>query len=898
MSLAAGVRIGPYEVQSALGAGGMGEVWRARDTKLHRDVALKVLPDVFALDPDRLARFQREAQLLASLNHPGIAGIHGFEDSGGLQALVLELVEGPTLADRLTKGPIPLGEAIPIARQIAEALEAAHEHGIVHRDLKPSNIKLRADGAVKVLDFGLAKAFDTASHVSDVSQSPTLTSPAFTGVGVILGTAAYMAPEQARGKPVDKRSDIWAFGVVLYEMLTGARPFKGETVTDVLAAVIERPPDLDRVPARVRPLLRRCLEKDPARRLRDIGDAMALLEETPPAPEPVRQPVRPIPWIAAAVGLALLAGVALWAPWRTAPPPAEPIRTQVYLPEDVDAASRNFTLSPDGRVLAFSAMGTDRIPRVWVRFMESLEVRSLPGTETTQTPPQFFWSPDSKRIAYSAKTTEQTGKLHVVDLTGSPPQHVADTMGPNATGGSWNDDGVIVMGSTNGPLTSVSASGGVPTPITVVDVARKDRRHAFPTFLPDGRHFVYLRTNAVPENSGVYVGSIDAKPEAQDDRRLIATAFGPVYVASVQKGRGHLLILRDGNVLAQEFDEGRLEIVGDPVTVVTPVGAWLSSGFFSASGGVLVYRSSAANQDTRLQWWDRGGTFAATPAQPGGVGAMALSPDGERIALVRPDPTGPTGEISIWDTARGNSARLTAGPGRPDAAVWTPDGLGVVFASNREGPLNLYRKLADGSKEDEALLKSSQDKTPTSISADGRFLLYTQTDPQTKKDVWVLSNPDGSAGDHKAAPFQKGAFDESEARFSPDPGTAALAGPRWVTYTSNESGRNEVYVREFPLNTASGVWLVSKGAGGSNPRWRRDGKELFFAAPDGSVMSVDVTPGATFQHSEPKLLVRVPSGIRPNWDVTPDGQRFLVLVNVQQAAPFTVLQNWQSTLKR
>ncbi len=793
------------------------------------------------------------------------------------------------------RGPIPLAEALAIARQIAEALNAAHDHGVIHRDLKPSNIKLRADGTVKVLDFGLAKALDPASHGSDISQSPTLTSPAFTGVGVILGTAAYMAPEQALGKAVDKRADIWAFGVVVFEMLAGKRPFAGETVTEALASVVKDEPNLEECPARVRRLLRGCLQKNPKDRLHDIADARLLLDDVATEPAPVSVTRRAAPWVVAAI-CALAAGIAVWAPWRTQPPAPDPIRTQVYLPENVDVASRNFTLSPDGRVLAFSAVGSDGIPRVWVRFMDSLEVRSLTGTETTQTPPQFFWSPDSRRIAYSAKGA----KLNAVDLTGSPPQTLSDTTGPSdrptAVGGSWNRDGVLIFGSVNAELMRVSESGGASSPVTAVDTARKETRHAFPTFLPDGRHFLYLRTNAVPENSGVYLGSLDAKPEEQDSRRLLATTFGPVYVPATQRGRGYLLILREGNVLAQPFDEGRLDIVGDPVTLVQQVGSWVASGFFSASSGVLVYRSSAANRDTRLQWWDREGTFASTPEQQVGFSAMSLSPDAERIALVRSDPAGPTAEIWIWDTARGNSTRVTVGSGRAEAPVWTPDGRQIVFAANREGPLNLYRKLATVSKEDEILLKSAQDKTPTSISPDGGFLLYTQTDPQTKKDIWVLSNP-GGPGDRKSTPFQKGDFDESEAQFSPEPERDVPDAPRWVAYTSNESGRNEVYVREFPLNAAGGNWLVSK-AGGTNPRWRRDGKELFFAAPDGNVMSVDITPGATFKASEPRLLVRVPSGIRPNWDVTPDGKRFLVLVNVQQAAPFTVWQNWQAALKR
>jgi Tol biopolymer transport system component len=864
----------------------MGEVYRAHDAKLNREVALKVLPEPFALDPDRLARFKREAQLLASLNHPNIAGIHGFEESDGTQALVLELVEGPTLADRLVRGPIPLAEALAIARQIAEALNAAHDHGVIHRDLKPSNIKLRADGTVKVLDFGLAKALDPASHGSDISQSPTLTSPAFTGVGVILGTAAYMAPEQALGKAVDKRADIWAFGVVVFEMLAGKRPFVGDTVTEALASVVKDEPNLEECPARVRRLLRGCLQKNPKDRLHDIADARLLLDDVTAEATSVSAPRRAAPWAVAAI-FALVAGIALWAPWRRAQPAPEPIRTQVHLPENVDSGGRNFTLSPDGRKLAFSAVGSDGIPRVWVRFMDSLDVRQLPGTETTQTPPPFFWSHDSRFVAYSAAG----GKLKRVDLDGSPPQTLSDTIGPNAPGGAWNSDGVIIFGSGRGPLTRVSESGGTPSAVTALDASRMETRHAFPTFLRDGRHFLYLRTSAVAENSGVYLGSIDAKPEDQNSKLLLATVFAPVYVQSAERGRGSLLIFREGSVLAYSFDEGRMAIVGGPATVVQQVGAWVASAFFSASDRVFVYKSTGASQQARFQWWDRVGLFAGTPEQPISVRALALSPDGKRAAVVRQETGNETGDIWAWDTERGNFARLTFDSRRAAFPVWSPDGNQIVFASSREGSWNLYRKRSAESKEDELLVKSGQDKTPTSMSPDGRLLLYSQADPQTKNDVWILSNAGGGAGDRRATPLLNREFNETEARFSP-----AFSAAPWVAYTSDESGRNEVYVCEISQNAPVAKWRVSQ-AGGTNPRWRADGQELFFAAVDGTIMAVDVTLGGTFQAGRPKALFRVPSGNLPNWDVTPDGKRFLVLVQLDPQAPFTVWQNWQSALK-
>jgi Tol biopolymer transport system component len=884
--------VGRYRLDDRLGEGGMGVVYRAWDTVLERVVALKLMIGDTSVDPAARERFLRYARSAAQLTHKNIVTVHDLGEHQGQPYLAMEFLDGEDLQRRLARAEkASVWRKIDIAIEICHGMEFAHAHGVIHRDLKPANIKLRADGTVKVLDFGLAKALDAPLGPSDVSASPTITSPAFTGVGVILGTAAYMSPEQARGKPVDKRADIWAFGVVLFEMLTGTRPFTGHTVTDVLAAVLERPPDFDRVPASVRPLLRRCLEKDATRRLRDIGDAMAFVDEAPVAGG---GHVRHLRWAVVVAALAAALGAALWAPWRTTPPPQEPVRTQVNLPENVNAAGRNFALSPDGRKLAFSALGPDRVPRVWVRFMDSLEVRPLPGSETTETPPPFFWSPDSRFIAYSAKG-QKVPRVNTVDLTGSPPQTLCDTTGPNLSGGSWNRDGVIIFGSANAGLTRVSASGGATSRVTVLDASRKESRHAFPTFLPDGRHFLYLRTSVqTPENSGVFLGSIDVKPEDQDSRRLVATTISFVYVPSAARSPGYLLIFREGNLSAYAFDEERMAIVGDPVTVQQQVGVYVGSGFFSASHtGVLVYRSSAATQNARVLWYDRQGNLVVLPEQPSGIRALALSPDAARAALVRLDSGSPNGDLWTWDAARFNSTRMTFDPGRAESPVWTPDGLRVIFASTRDGPLNLYRKLANESKQDEVLWKSGEDKTPTSISPDGRFLLYTQTDPRTKKDIWVLSNPNGNPGDRKATPFQRQEFNETEAQFSKEPET----GSRWVAYTSDESGRSEVSVRAFPLNPSGDKWPVSK-AGGSNPRWRGDGKELFFAAPDGGVMSVDITTESTFQASAPRTLFKVPAGLLPNWDVTADGKRFLVLVPQDAPVPFTVLQNWQAALKR
>ena len=869
MALAAGSKLGPYEIIGLLGKGGMGEVYRARDPRLNRDVAIKVSTQEFS------ERFEREAKVVASLNHPNICHLYDV----GPNYLVMELVEGEA-----PKGPMPLEEALRIAQQIVAALEAAHEKGVTHRDLKPANIKVKSDGAVKVLDFGLAKSAPDPGSQETVSMS-------LTESGVVVGTAAYMSPEQAQGKEVDKRSDIWAFGVVFYELLSGQRLFKGDSMADTLVQVMTKTPDWTRIPANVQPLLRRCLERDPHRRLRDIGDSMALLETASTVAPGVEPAPSRRPWLLwggfAAATLAALALAILY--FGQQRPSAEPVRLQIALPEDVNAANRNFALSPDGRKLAFSAAGPDGVARVWVRLMDSPDVRELPGSETTINAPPFFWDPDSRLIAY----TGPGSKLKKVDLLGSPPQTLSDTTGLNAVGGSWNTDNVLIFGSGAAGLTRVSASGGMPSPVTVPDKARGETRHAFPTFLPDNRHFLYLRSSpTVPENSGVYIGSLDVKPEEQDSKLLLATTFGPAYAPSLQRGRGFVLFLREGTLWANSFDEGRMELLGDPVSLVQQVNSNIAAGAFSASlNGVLVYRASAVSLDGRVLFLGRTGTpLSQIPAQPPvGLRAVALSPDEARAALVRQDPANPMNRnIWTWDTKQGSSAQMTFDPGLAESPVWSHEGSRIFYRSNRDGAWNLYRKLANSSKDDEVLVKTPQDKTPTGISRDGSLLLYTQTDPKTKNDVWVLSNPSGIPGEKKA--ILNGEANESDARFSPETGAS---GPRWVAYTSDESGRAEVWVREYPQGSR---WPIST-QGGTNARWRGDGKELFFAALDGSVMAVEVTAGAAFQHSPPMVLSK--PGVFPNWDVAADGKRFLALLRGAGAqAPFTVWQNWRESLPK
>ena len=603
MAILPGAFLGPYEIQSAIGVGGMGEVYCARDAKLGRDVALKVLPEAFAGDPDRMARFQREAKVLASLNHPNIASIYGLEDSGRTHALVMELVEGPTLADRIKSGPIPVDEAVLIAKQIAEGLEYAHERGIVHRDLKPANVKVSRNDAVKILDFGLAKAVEGEAVEIDMANSPTLTRMA-TQAGFIIGTAAYMSPEQAKGKPVDRRADIWAFGCVLYEMLTGKMAFHGDTVTDILAAIVKEEPDWsqlpERTPLRARVLLRRCLQKDPKQRLRDIGDARISLDEIISG-APLEMPAPGelaatsgwraaldwhaiVPWSIACLMVAALAPIAYIQLRKKPLSPAQPVRFEIPLPEKVTMSiTGSYALSPDGSQLAFFATDSDGVFRLWIRSLDSLEAHPLAGSESTVGAP-FFWSPDGRYIAFDAG-----GKLKKIDISGGGTETLCDLPG-FGVGGSWNRDGVILFGQYPGVIMRVSANGGPVTPLTALDPSRNETNHSSPTFLPDGRHFIYLRTSSQPENSGVYIGSLDSKPEQQDSKQLVATPYGLEYVPSSDAQQGELLFVRDGALMAQAFDSGRMELSGDPVPVVRS--RWerqRAGGFFSASAsGVLA----------------------------------------------------------------------------------------------------------------------------------------------------------------------------------------------------------------------------------------------------------------------------------------------------------------------
>jgi Tol biopolymer transport system component len=885
MTLATGTKLGSYEVLSQIGAGGMGEVYQAHDTKLGRDVAIKVLPEAFAHDPERLSRFQREAKILASLNHPNIATIHGLEQSNGTSYLVMELVSGETLQQRIVReGPLPVEEALNICVQVAEALEAAHEKGIIHRDLKPANVKVTPEGKVKVLDFGLAKAFAGDAANDDPSNSPTL-SMAATMHGVILGTAAYMSPEQAKGKPADRRADIWAFGVVLFEMLTGKQLYTGETAAETLASVIKEEPSFERLPtttpSAIRNLLGRCLEKDLRQRLQHIGEARIAIDRARAlSAEPVvTQPKsreRPAWSVAAVLLVALAAGAFTY--FRRAPQDVQTMRFFVSPPETErltltgPTASGAFVgplaVSPDGTRIAIVATSADGKLQLWVRSLDTLTAQALAGTEGAFQP---FWSPDSRFLGYFAG-----GKLKKIEVSGGPPVILCDA--PDPRSGTWNRDGVIVFGPTpTSALQRVSAAGGVPTAVTTL--GQGEIAHVRPFFLPDGRHFLYRATTG-PGGGPIYVGSLDS-PE----RKFLLNADSANAVYS----QGHLLFMRETTLMAQPFDAQRLVLTADAFPVAENIQAFASttpSGVFSASeNGVLVYQTGIGAAGSQLVWFDRTGKEISALGDTAPYSDLELSPDGKRVSVSIQTNLR---DIWVYDVARGLRTRFTFGLADIAASIWSPDANRVVFNSRRKGHYDLYQKASSGASTEEVLLEDNLDKYPTGWSPDGRFILYRSTGTATGDDIFVLP----LFGDRKPVPFIQTTSNENFGQFSPD--------GRWVIYASDESGRKEVYVAPFP--GPGGKWQIST-EGGDYPRWRHDGTEIFYLTSDNNLMAAAVNgKGGSFEVGEVKPLFQrhAITGARYTYAVSADGQRFLVNTRpgVDASASFTVVLNWTAGLKK
>jgi eukaryotic-like serine/threonine-protein kinase len=875
MTSSAGTKLGPYEIVAPLGAGGMGEVYRAKDSKLKREVAIKVLPDMFSRDGERIARFQREAEVLASLNHPHIAAIHNSDELGESRFLVMELVEGETLAQRLARGAMPLDAALRAATQIAEALEAAHDKGVIHRDLKPANIKITPDGKVKVLDFGLAKIGEAPGRDADLSNSPTISSMP----GIILGTAAYMSPEQAKGEEAGRASDVWAFGCVLYEMLSARPVFEGKSAAEILGGVFKQEPDWQRLPAAtpepIKRLLRRCLQKEEKLRIRDMRDVRIDIEDVRSGAYSDGQPGQGksqlrsrLVWVSAVVVAALVGAAIVLAlqPSRTLPE----MRVDITAPPSSSPAS--FAISPDGQKIVYAGV-TETGSRLLLRSLDSVIAKPLTGTEEATFP---FWSPDGRSIGFFAG-----GKLKRVDIDGSSLQILANVS--VGRGGSWNREGVIIFAPAAGttPVLRISATGGEPVPVTRVDPSRP-QIHYFPQFLPDGRHFIYYVPGS-PDVRGVYVGQLDGL----ETRRLFDADASAVYAST-----GQLLFVRQGTLFAQNFDASKLVTSGTPFAVAEQViveGRPSVLALSASAAGPLAYRAgSAASSGMRqLAWIDRSGKeLEKIGPLTTGVNP-AISPDGRQVALRRVVD----GNDDIWllDIGRSVLSRFTFDPANDADALWSPDAGRIVFSSNRKGAYDLYMKSTTGPGNEELLLASTQNKVATDWSPDGRFVVYRSNDSKMSYDIWALPID----GDRKPIPVVQTNFDERDAQFSPD--------GKWIAYQSNESGRFEIYVQPFGV---TGNKLQVSTNGGAQVRWRRDGKELFYIALDGRLMAVPVTLSSNAYGAEAGTPVplfvthiggAVQSPLKHQYVVSPDGQRFLMsTVPEEAAAPITVILNWKA----
>jgi len=881
--------MGSYRLVSRIGTGGMGEVYLARDARLNRDVALKVLPSALATDAEKIRRFEREAQLLASLNHPHIASIYGFEESGGIHALVLELVDGPTLADRIAQGPLPLDDALPVARQVAEAIEAAHEHGIVHRDLKPANIKLRPDGTVKVLDFGIATAMERGASAA-VPSSPSPATPGVTGAGAILGTPSYMSPEQARGKVVGKRSDIWAFGCVLYEMLTGRRPFEGDCAADVLANIVEREPDFDvlppSTPAPVRRLLRRCLEKDSQKRLPDIGVARIEIDEALAGPDAVDSTaIAPAPsraraaltWIVvAALVVASIAGVLVYS--RSPPAPPRPlVRASIPLaaPLDFGVQQPSFTVSPDGTRVVYRTGGGGPLHS---RLLNEAGSSVIAGTEGALIP---FFSPDGRWLAFFVGHT-----LKRVSLAGGAVVTIATLprdVGPQGyRGATWGDDGTIAFASSTGAgLLAVDHRGGEPTPLTTIDRNAGEAAHRWPHFLPGGRAILFTvkSANLVSfDDAQIVVRSLDT-----GEQHPVAQGDSAVYART-----GHLVYARAGALYAVRFDAARLAVNGAPVKVADAVITHPESGgaqvAISRTGTLVHAAGGSTTAERSLLWVDRTGAARPVTDRRAPFWWPRISPDGRRVAVII---DAAFSKVWVLDVERGTLTRASQVPGDQDRATWMPDGVHLTFGADTAGTgaVRLFSDTIDGTGSARLLVEGFPSLTPLSWSPDGRRLLCRKVGPTTGQDVWVFS-----ADDRKLTPFLQSSSNELAATFSPD--------GRWVAYVSDESGRQEVYVRPFP---GPGIRSQVSIDGGTAPVWSRDGREIFFAKGD-TLFATTVTPGETFAGGAVRPLFSGPYGfdeVTRNYDVAPDGQAFLVLRRVDSApGQLELVLNWSDELNR
>ena len=890
-----GKRLAHYEITGSIGKGGMGEVYRARDTKLGRDVAIKVLPTEMSGDPERLARFDREARTLATLQHPNIASIYGFESADNVRFLVMELVDGEDLSQRLQQGSLAVGEVVDLANQLAEGLAAAHAVGVIHRDLKPANIKISSEGKLKILDFGLARTYtDEHGSGTDLQHSPTLTG--MTQAGVILGTAAYMSPEQARGKRADHRADIWAYGVVLFEMLTGKRLFEGETVSDTLAGVLRAEVPWGELPHDTTPTLRRllerCLERDLSRRLQAIAEARIALEDLkagrsdesvlrPPAKSDFRSGRERLAWMLAVVALA--ATVAAMAFLRTDAPIQPLVQSTLLPPPGWDFAPASpFAVSPDGSQIAYvaiarpdnesTAAGSNSI---WVHDLASPEPRRLASTDGDAYP---FWSPDGRWLGFFAN-----GKLNKTEARGGPVIPLCDAT--DGRGGTWNADGVIVFQRAwSEGLMKVPAAGGAPAPLTTLNKDHSDVAHRWPHFLPDGQHFLFYvvsTTNpTASEYSGIYLGSLDSS----EVRLLYRSESRALYA------RGHLLSRAGSTLMAHPFDASKLQFTGDPIPLAADVPgdsiSWGGAHFGTSESGVLVHMRGAGATSTLLRWRDREGKVLETVSDPAGYWEPRLSHDGTRIATAVGQDVG---DIWIYDLERDMRARFTFDPADDRTPLWSPDDSQLAFASSRNGEGEIYVRPSSGQDDARLLFSAGAQIQLTDWSSDGRLIFFNRVNPSGgASEIWTLDVQKA-----EAALLLSGSWFE-DARLSPD--------GKWLAFASYESGKVEVYVQSFPA--AGGRWIVSSDVvpgRASLPTWRADGRELFYLR-GGEIAAVPVTGDASFSFGTPRMLFGVSvTTDGADYSISEDGQR--ILTNELPAADPSkigarLIQNWPRALRQ
>ncbi len=902
MPLAPQTQFDHYEIIAPLGKGGMGEVYRARDSRLNREVAIKVLPSDFGQDADRLRRFEQEAHATSALNHPNILTVYDFGSHEGNPYLVMELLEGDELRAQLNNGALPVRKALDYAQQVTNGLAAAHEKGIVHRDLKPENLFVTKDNRVKILDFGLAKLTQLRNadfgmrneEAETLVQSPD-GNPQLTIPGTVMGTVAYMSPEQVRGQDLDHRSDIFSFGIILHEMLSGQRAFRGDSHVEVMNAILkEEPPELSETNAKISPhlekIVRRCLEKKPERRFQtasDLGFALSTLTTPSSSGKHRTEAVQALDttakrstwrdriWMMATALAVLLAGSFAWAYFTRNPPNAEARVLKFSINPPEHASFENIANSPDGKWLAFTA-ATGGKDQLWMRALDTLMAQALSGTEGASHP---FWSPDSRFVGFFAG-----GKLRKIELSGGPVQSLCDAAAP--LGGAWNRDGVIIFAHQGRGLSRVSATGGSVAPVTTTNRAVQEITHHSPVFLPDGRHFLYYNLNPHKETRGIYLGVLDGDLK----QRLFDADSSAVYAASSQSTEGYLLFAREGHLMAQPFDARQLKLTGEAILLPEQIGSEpvFNRGKFSVSdNGVLVCDPSSNRQSTQLLWVDRAGKPLGSLDVEGGYNNPWLSPDEKQVVTDRWDPQTIAYDLWVKNLVSGAASRLTFDPAIDISPVWSPDGSRIVWASNRKEAYHLYQKAASGAGQEEPLFNVSG--LPTDWSRDGHFIIYRHSTSQTKSDVWVLPLD----GAKQPFSFLQTEADEGGAQLSPD--------GRWLAYFSNESGNYEVYVQSFPKGGGKRQ-ISTKGVVG--PHWRRDGKELFYYAPDGKLMVVEIKSGASFELGATNALFEFSNGsgnmtVAP-YTVSADGQRFLLNARVDKSssAPLTVVLNWMAEMKK